>query len=186
MRQPIDVAGIIEQANKDRDTARANRLTAESRAASKKATDKQSKNIQAQANSKFAYAKNLETSLNDFEGQLTIYATKISRGDELTGVEEKDFKRIADQYNKTIAAYNKATTEGNAILAKLPEQPPEDDATGSKGTGDTPPITEKEYLPVSTVPISEFLTPISLDKNKTKEQSEIFKHLSPSKFRGFK
>jgi hypothetical protein len=171
VRQPIDVAGIIEQSNKDRDTARADRLNAESRAASKKATDKQSKNIQAQANNKFAYAKNLETSLNSFEDQLTIYATKISRGDELTGVEEKDFKRIADQYNKTIAAYNKATTEGSAILAKLPEQPPEDDAAAeSKGTGDTPPITEKEYLPVSTVPISEFLTPISLDKNKTKEQ----------------
>jgi hypothetical protein len=184
VRQPIDVAGIIEQANKDRDTARADRLNAESRAASKKATDKQSKNIQAQANNKFAYAKNLETSLNNFEDQLTIYATKISRGDELTGVEEKDFKRIADQYNKTIAAYNKATTEGSAILAKLPEQPPEDDAAGSEGMGDTPPITEKEYLPVSTVPISEFLTPISLDKNKTKELQVALKSAGPKIYDG--
>ena len=184
MRQPLDVAGIIEQANKDRDTARADRLKAESRAASKKATDKQSKNIQAQANNKFAYAKNLETSLNNFEGQLTIYATKISRGDELTGVEEKDFKRIADQYNKTIAAYNKATTEGNAILAKLPEQPPEDDAAEDKGTGDTPPITEKEYLPVSTIPIAEFLTPISLDKNEVEKLQRALKSAGPKIYDG--
>ena len=186
MRQPLDVASIIEQINKDRDTARKNKELAESKAASKKATDKQSRNIQAQANNKFAYAKNLETSLNNFEDQFRYYVTKISRGDELTGVEEKDFKRVADQYNKTIAAYNKAVTEADAILAKLPEQPPEDGkpAAGSEGTGGTPPVTEKEYLPVSTIPISEFLTPISLDKNEVEKLQRALKSAGPKIYDG--
>jgi hypothetical protein len=108
----------------------------------KSALDKKSRNIKTQADSKYQYARTLETALNNYEGQLEAYVTKLSRGDELTEVEQKDFDRVVKQYNSVNANYNKAISEGNAILAKLPETPtgptgPDAGVTTTTGTGAT-------------------------------------------------
>jgi len=133
-RQSIDINALIQQAQQARAQAAQDKLRAESQAAAKSALDKKSKSIKAQADSKFRYAEGLERSLNNFEDKLKFYALKISRGDVLDPVEQKDFDRAVEQYNKVSVTYNTTVSEGNAILSKLPEQP-------SGPTGPTGPTT---------------------------------------------
>jgi hypothetical protein len=133
-RQSIDINALIQQAQQARAQAAQDKLKAESQAAAKSALDKKSKAIKAQADNKFRYAEGLERSLNNFEDKLRFYALKISRGDTLDPVEQKDFDRAVEQYNKVSITYNNTVSEGNAILSRLPEQP-------SGPTGPTGPIT---------------------------------------------
>jgi hypothetical protein len=141
-RQPIDISSLIKDAEDKRAQAKIQAQQAQRAAEIKSAIDKKSRNIKAQADSKYQYAKNLETTLNNYEGQLQAYVTKLSRGDELTEVEQKDFDRVVKQYNSVNATYNKTISEGNAILAKLPETPtgptgPDVGVTTTTGTGAT-------------------------------------------------
>ena len=141
-RQPIDISSLIRDAEDKRAQARIQAQQAQRAAEIKSAIDKKSRNIKAQADSKYQYAKNLETALNNYEGQLEAYVTKLSRGDELTEVEQKDFDRVVKQYNSVNATYNKTISEGNAILAKLPETPtgptgPDAGVSTATGTGAT-------------------------------------------------
>ena len=141
-RQPIDISSLIRDAEDKRAQAKIQAQQAQRAAEIKSAIDKKSRNIKTQADSKYQYAKNLETTLNNYEGQLQAYVTKLSRGDELTEVEQKDFDRVVKQYNSVNATYNKTISEGNAILAKLPETPtgptgPDAGVTTTTGTGAT-------------------------------------------------
>jgi hypothetical protein len=133
-RQSIDINALIQQAQQARAQAAQDKLRAESQAAAKSALDKKSKAIKAQADNKFRYAEGLEKSLNNFEDKLRFYALKISRGDVLDPVEQKDFDRAVEQYNKVSITYNTKVSEGNTILSRLPEQP-------SGPTGPTGPVT---------------------------------------------
>jgi hypothetical protein len=141
-RQPIDISSLIRDAEDKRAQAKIEAQQAQRAAEIKSAIDKKSRNIKTQADSKYQYARNLETTLNNYEGQLQAYVTKLSRGDELTEVEQKDFDRVVKQYNSVNATYNKTISEGNAILAKLPEAPtgptgPDAGVTTATGTGAT-------------------------------------------------
>lgn len=141
-RQPIDISSLIRDAEDKRAQAKIEAQQAQRAAEIKSAIDKKSRNIKTQADSKYQYARNLETTLNNYEGQLEAYVTKLSRGDELTEVEQKDFDRVVKQYNSVNATYNKTISEGNAILAKLPETPtgptgPDAGVTTATGTGAT-------------------------------------------------
>jgi len=141
-RQPIDISSLIRDAEDKRAQAKIEAQQAQRAAEIKSTLDKKSRSIKAQADSKYQYARTLETALNNYEGQLEAYVTKLSRGDELTEVEQKDFDRVVKQYNSVNANYNKAISEGNAILAKLPETPtgptePNADVTGTTATGTT-------------------------------------------------
>lgn len=139
-RQPIDISSLIRDAEDKRAQAKIEAKQAQQAAETKAALDKKSKSIKAQADIKYQYARTLETTLNNYEGQLQAYVTKLSRGDELSEVEQREFDRVVKQYNSVNTAYNKAVTEGNAILAKLPETPtgpqgPDATATGATATG---------------------------------------------------
>jgi hypothetical protein len=141
-RQPIDISSLIRDAEDKRAQAKIQAQQAQRAAEIKSAIDKKSRNIKTQADSKYQYARNLETTLNNYEGQLQAYVTKLSRGDELTEVEQKDFDRVVKQYNSVNATYNKTISEGNAILAKLPETPtgptgPDAGVSTATGTGAT-------------------------------------------------
>jgi archaellum component FlaC len=196
-RTPIDINAVIQKLKQDRDTARVQKQKAEIEAASKSAVSKEAKRIKAQANIKFQYASNLESSLNDYEGKLNLFATKIARGDELTAVEEKELNRITEQYNKVNTAYNKAVSEGNSILSKLPEEPPKE-GDQPPTDGGTPPTTNlggysgiptdlsgKVYPPVGNVPISEYLISVNLGgKEKVKELQLALKAAGPKIYKG--
>jgi len=141
-RQPIDISSLIRDAEDKRAQAKIEAQQAQRAADVKSALDKKSRSIKAQADSKYQYARTLEITLNNYEGQLQAYVTKLSRGDELTQVEQKDFDRVVKQYNSVNDTYNKAVSEGNSILAKLPETPtgptgPDASATGTTATGTT-------------------------------------------------
>ena len=138
-RQPIDISSLIRDAEDKRAQAKLDAQQAQRAAETKAALDKKSKSIKAQADNKYQYARTLETTLNNYEGQLQAYVTKLSRGDELSEVEQREFDRVVKQYNSVNAAYNKAVSEGNSILAKLPDTPtgptgPTVDTTGTTGT----------------------------------------------------
>lgn len=121
MAEKFDVNSFIAEAKAARAAAIVKQEAAKKAAEQKKADTAQARGIQNQANNKFQYADALENTLKQFEGQLRIFGTKISRGDVLTKIEQKDFDRVVSEYKKVSTAYNKALNEGNAILAKMPE-----------------------------------------------------------------
>jgi hypothetical protein len=141
-RQPIDISSLIRDAEDKRAQAKIEAQQSQRAAEIKSTLDKKSRSIKAQADNKYQYARTLETALNNYEGQLEAYVTKLSRGDKLTEVEQKDFDRVVKQYNSVNTTYNKTISEGNAILAKLPETPtgptgPDAGVTGTTATGTT-------------------------------------------------
>jgi hypothetical protein len=121
MAEKFDVNSFIAEAKAARAAAIVKQEAAKKAAEQKKADTAQSRGIQNQANNKFQYADALENTLKQFEGQLRIFGTKISRGDVLSTIEQRDFDRAVSEYKKVSTAYNKALNEGNAILAKMPE-----------------------------------------------------------------
>jgi hypothetical protein len=156
-RQPFDISSYIREAEEKRAQAQAEARIAQQQANTKAALDKKSKSIKAQADSKFQYARTLEVTLNNYEGQLQFYAIKLSRGDELTAVEQREFDRLVKQYNSVNTTYNKAVSEGNSILSRIPEvsaapQGPNTSitattATTTATTGTTPaPLSFEEFI----------------------------------------
>jgi hypothetical protein len=156
-RQPFDISSYIREAEEKRAQAQAEARIAQQQANTKAALDKKSKSIKAQADSKFQYARTLEVTLNNYEGQLQFYAIKLSRGDELTAVEQREFDRLVKQYNSVNTTYNKAVSEGNSILSRIPEvsaapQGPDTSitattATTTATTGTTPaPLSFEEFI----------------------------------------
>lgn len=121
MAEKFDVNSFIAEAKAARAAAIVKQEAAKKAAEQKKADTAQARGIQNQANNKFQYADALENTLKQFEGQLRIFGTKISRGDVLSTIEQRDFDRAVSEYKKVSTAYNKALNEGNAILAKMPE-----------------------------------------------------------------
>jgi hypothetical protein len=156
-RQPFDISSYIREAEEKRAQAQAEARIAQQQANTKAALDKKSKSIKAQADSKFQYARTLEVTLNNYEGQLQFYDIKLSRGDELTAVEQREFDRLVKQYNSVNTTYNKAVSEGNSILSRIPEvsaapQGPNTSitattATTTATTGTTPaPLSFEEFI----------------------------------------
>jgi hypothetical protein len=121
MAEKFDVNSFIAEAKAARAEALVKQEAAKKAAEQKKADTEAARGIQNQANNKFQYADALENSLKQFEGQLRIFGTKISRGDVLSTIEQRDFDRAVSEYKKVSSAYNKAVAQGNAILAKMPE-----------------------------------------------------------------
>ena len=117
----FDIDAFIAQSKAARAQALVKKEAAERAAKAKKADSSAARNISNQANNKFQYAENLGTTLKDFEGQLMVFGSKIARGDKLTTIEQRDFDRVVSEYRKLSTTYNKVLSEGNAILAKMPE-----------------------------------------------------------------
>lgn len=116
----IDVQGLVEEAKKKRAAAKAAADAAKAEASKNKVKTKKADAITRQANNKFDYANSLEGTIIDLEGRLQAYITRLSRGDELSPVDQKEFDRLSKQYDSVTAAYTKAMAEGNQILDTLP------------------------------------------------------------------
>jgi hypothetical protein len=57
------------------------------------------------------YATSLKPRLGELGFQVEAYARKIARGDKLSPVEEKELKRVSDEYAKLNKAYNEARSD---------------------------------------------------------------------------
>lgn len=57
------------------------------------------------------YATSLKPRLGELGFQVEAYARKIARGDKLSPIEEKELKRISDEYAKLNKAYNEARSD---------------------------------------------------------------------------
>lgn len=89
-------------------------------ATDKKKTDKTATNITKEANVSLNYANNLRPTMENLDAQIKIYDRKISRGDKLTAVEQKEYDKLVADYKKTKTAYDAAIKKGNDLLATLP------------------------------------------------------------------
>jgi len=162
-QKPFDIEQYI------RDQQEARKVAAEKAKVARETKGKSDavKAAQAKAQNKFDYANTIVKSMLRFEEQLKTFAIKISRGDKLDPVEEKEYKRILEQYKSVNASYNKAMAEGQKILDETPglqtnEKPPVPKDTDKDGIPDnidaTPGIgklnTEETPTPPPTLPKS--------------------------------
>jgi hypothetical protein len=115
-QKPFDIEQYI------RDQQEARKVAAEKAKVARETKGKSDavKAAQAKAQNKFDYANTIVKSMLRFEEQLKTFAIKISRGDKLDPVEEKEYKRIIEQYKSVNASYNKAMAEGQKILDETP------------------------------------------------------------------
>lgn len=118
----INVEALVAEAKARREEAQAKADAARKVADAQKATNRQAKDIVTKANVSLGYAKNLEPTIKNLEGQIRLYTTRLGRGDTLSKVDQKEFDRIVKQYEQVNAAYNKALDEGNKILATMPKE----------------------------------------------------------------
>jgi len=116
----IDVQALVAEAQAKRAEAQAKADAAQKAADAQKATNKAAKDVIKRANVSLGYAKNLEPTIKNFEGTIRLYTARLSRGDKLSPVDQKEFDRVLAEYTKVNAAYNKALAEGNKILAEMP------------------------------------------------------------------
>lgn len=117
----INVEALVAEAKAKRDEAQAAADAARKVADAQKATNKAAQDVVTKANVSLGYAKNLQPTINDLEGKIRLYTTRLGRGDKLSAVEQKEFDRIIQQYEKVNTAYNNALAEGNKILATVPK-----------------------------------------------------------------
>ena len=129
-QKPFDIEQYIKDQQKAREVAAAKAKVAREIKSKSDAV----KSAQAKAENKFAYADTVEKSMSRFEEQLKAFAIKISRGDELSTVEEKEYKRILEQYKSVNTAYNKAMAEGQKILDATPGLQPGEEVAAPKDT----------------------------------------------------
>jgi hypothetical protein len=170
--KPFDIDSFIADAQAARKEALIASEAAKKAAAKKKAETSAANAIKNQAGSKFSYAETIGKSLKNFEGQLKVFGTKVARGDILSTVEQRDFDRILEQYKSVSAAYNKALSEGEAILAKMPESFTEDKKIIEKEAG----IEEEVKTEAGPVTLTDFLKGAIGNVEKTKKLQQALKN----------
>ena len=170
-QKPFDIDAFIADAQAAREQALAKSEAAKAAADKKKAETSAANSVKAKAGVKFSYAENLGKSLQDFEGQLKAFGLKISRGDKLSTIERKDFERVQQQYKSVSAAYNKALSEGEAILAKMPESFAKDKEAIKEKAG----IVEEPVAEVEKLDLTEFLKSAIGNVEKTKKLQQALK-----------
>jgi len=129
-QKPFDIEQYIRDQQKAREAAAAKAKVAREIKSKSDAV----KSAQAKAENKFAYADTIGKSMSRFEEQLKAFAIKMSRGDKLSTVEEKEYKRILEQYKSVNTAYNKAMAEGQKILDATPGLQPGEEVAAPKDT----------------------------------------------------
>jgi hypothetical protein len=164
------IATLQEQQKK----ATAKRIAAEAAAKAKKADSAEANRIRNEAGLRFQYAEGLGKSLIDFEGQLKNYARKISRGDVLTAIEQRDFDYAVKQYKSVSTAYTTALNEGNSILAKMPTTFAKEKADIQKDAG-LQTDEEKKVEAAATPSLTEFLKSAIGNTEKTKQLQQALK-----------
>lgn len=174
----FDINAFIETAKAARAESLKKKVAAEKAAAQKKADSATARGIQNQANNRFQYAENLSNTLKDFEGQLRIFGTKISRGDKLDALEQKEFDRVTKEYRNVSKAYTKALNEGNAILAKMPKSFDKEKKETQEKAGIEEPDPKEEAAPLS---LTDFLKGIIGNPAKIKKLQQSLKDINAYK-----
>jgi len=116
--QSFDVNKIIADAQAARAAADAQKAAADQAAQALKLAKTADRKLKLQVDNKLNYANALSSSIQEMEGQLTVYATKFGRDAKADPTDLKDFNRIKAAYDKANTAYNKTVIEANSILAK--------------------------------------------------------------------
>lgn len=158
----IDVEKLIADATAARANAEATALAAQKIADQNKADTEKANNVKSEAATKFDYAKALKKTITDFEGQISVYITKISRGDRLDSNQQKDFDRIVSEYKKVDATYQKTIDEGNKILEKMPKSKAKTTEIIKEDSGQA---TPEEAAAQPEVKLSEFINTLADPKN---------------------
>lgn len=158
----IDVEKLIADAKAARANAEANAIAAQKIADQNKADTEKANNVKSEAATKFDYAKALKKTITDFEGQISVYVTKISRGDRLDSTQQKDFDRIVSEYKKVDATYQKTIAEGNKILEKMPKSKVETTKAVKEDSGQ---VVVDEAAAPAEVKLSEFVNILADPKN---------------------
>jgi hypothetical protein len=112
------------------------------------------------------YATSLKPRLGELGFQIETYARKIARGDKLSPIEEKELKRINDEYSKLNKTYNEARSD--ALDFYYGTQAAPTTQTGKKivsGTGQTP-QAQVSAGPTGTPTIAPAPTPTPTPKPK--------------------
>jgi hypothetical protein len=174
-KDKFNIDTFIAEATAAREKARIASEAARKLSEQKKADTAAANAIKNQAGSKFSYAQVLEKSLKNFEGQLKSFGLRVARGDVLSTVEQRDFDRVIGEYRKVSAAYNKALSEGEAILKKMPETFTKDKDVIEKEAG----ITEETVDTTDTVTklsLTDFLKSAIGSVEKTKKLQQALKN----------
>jgi hypothetical protein len=158
----IDVEKLIADATAARANAEATALAAQKIADQNKADTEKANNVKSEAALKFDYAKALKKTITDFEGQISTYITKISRGDKLDPTQQRDFDRIVSEYKKVDATYQKTIAEGNKILEKMPKSKAKTTEVIKEDSGQA---TPEEAAAQPEVKITEFINTLADPKN---------------------
>lgn len=103
------------------------------------------------------YATSLKPRLGELGFQVEAYARRIARGDKLSPIEEKELKRISDEYAKLNKAYNEArsdalgfyygtqaepiTKTGKKTVTAAPKTPQTGGPTGTPAQAPEPTLT---------------------------------------------
>jgi hypothetical protein len=169
--KPFDIDAFIANAQAAREQALAKSEASRAAAAKKKADTSAANAVKNKAGVKFSYAQSLGKSLKDFEGQLKVFGTKIARGDKLSAIEQRDFDRVVEQYKSVSKTYSKALSEGEAILAKMPESFAKDKKVIQKEAG----IVEEPVAEVAPLTLTDFLKGAIGSVAKTKKLQQALK-----------
>lgn len=169
--KPFDINAFIAEAEATRKQSLAKSEAAKAAAAQKKSDTSAANAIKNKANARFAYAEALGKSLKDFEGQLKIFGLKISRGDQLSAIEQKDFDRVLAQYKSVNENYNKALAEGETYLSKMPKSFAEDKKVIENKAG----IVEEPVAEVTKPTLTDFLKDAIGSVEKTKKLQQALK-----------
>jgi hypothetical protein len=169
--KPFDIDSFIANAKAARAAALAKSQAAKAVADKKKAETSAANSIKNQAGAKFSYAETIGKSLKNFEEQLKVFGIKISRGDVLTTVEQRDFDRVLEQYKSVSTAYNKALAEGQAILAKMPESFAEEKKVIEERAG----IVKEPVAEVAKLTLTDFLKSAVGNVEKIKKLQQALK-----------
>lgn len=127
----LDIDKLIADAQAARAAAEAKKAAADKAAAALKLSTAANRKFKLEADNKLNYANALATSLQDFEGKLTVYANQIARDGKLDPVSQKEFDRLLTQYKKTDKVYTKTVAEVDKILAAAPS-PTKTEVKGGK------------------------------------------------------
>ena len=170
----LNIDSYIANLQEQQKQATAKRIAAEAVAKKKNADSQEGIQVQREANNRFQYAEGLGRTLVDYEGQLKNYARKISRGDVLTAIEQRDFEYSVKQYKAVSTAYTTALNEGNAILAKMPDTFAKEKADIQKKAG-LQTDEEKKVEAAATPSLTDFLKSAIGNTEKTKQLQQALK-----------
>jgi hypothetical protein len=111
------------------------------------------------------YATSLKPRLGELGFQVEAYARKIARGDKLSPIEEKELKRLSDDYAKLNKAYNEARSDALGFYYGTQTEPVTQ--TGKK-TVSAAPKTPQTQGPTGTPAQAPTLAPASVSTPKPK------------------